>query len=99
MAHIKKNGSANFSHILKDSSEANGFPDYMTNLPFQNNQMKGKSVIKVSDEHSEGIIAISHSSTQYVDNKFFKEQMGESDDNQAQPCEIVALRCGWIFKT
>ena len=25
--------------------------------------------------------------------------MGESDDNQAQPCEIVALRCGWIFKT
>ena len=37
MAKIRKNGSANFSHILMESTQTHGFPEYMLNLPFQNN--------------------------------------------------------------
>lgn len=63
MAKIKKNGSANFSHVLKESSETNGLTEYFCNLPFQNSLMKEKSIIKADGDHSEGIIAINYSPT------------------------------------
>jgi hypothetical protein len=34
MAQIRKNGSKNFSQILIDSNDANGFAEYIGNLPF-----------------------------------------------------------------
>jgi len=33
MAQIRKNGSNNFAHILKDSNDAHGFAEYIGNLP------------------------------------------------------------------
>ena len=64
--------------------------------------MLKKQVLKVGKAHSDDIICMTESNSIYVDDKFYKEKMGErlnDPDYSSYPVRVVALRIGWMLKS
>lgn len=97
MSLIPLNSAQNFSEILGDLIDHEGFSDYMSCLPVQTGVMKQKHVLKVDEPLDDKIVALSHSSSMVIDDRFFKEQMGEKESNSTFPVKVVGLKIGWIL--
>ena len=62
--------------------------------------MSKKQILKIKNPASETIVAMSHASSIYLDNKYFKERMHEDLDSReygSYPIKLVGLRLGWML--
>lgn len=84
--------------------EYKNFHDYLDKLPLQNKIMKKKNVLRVSQPHSDQIVALSYNSNQMIDQKFFTKNLGEVPMEQkllskSYPVDVLAIRAHWIIST
>lgn len=101
MSKIDRNCSRQFRAIFDQLIEYKQIKTYLEFLPAVTVQMKRKQVLKVSEPLSKEIIAMKESSTVYVDETFYQEEMGEDEtgDNISYPVKVVALRLGWMLQS
>ena len=75
---------------------------YIELLPHTSSQMIKKQIIKVDKIHNKEIISMKESNCIYVDNKFYREVMGERMEDpscSSYPVKVVAFRMGWMLKS
>ena len=85
--------------------ENNNFKTYLSQLNDQSEQMKNKHVLRINQPFSKDIIAIADASSQFIDDLFFQNKMGEKKEKEqmalhdvvSYPVKIVCLRVGWII--
>lgn len=102
MSKIDMNASRQFRDIFDKLIMFQNMKQYINRLPHTTNQMRKKQVLKVSNSHSDEIIKMEESNSIYVDNKFYRESMGENVDDPSYssfPVKVVALRMGWMLKS
>jgi hypothetical protein len=63
--------------------------------------MSQKKVLRVKEPFNDSIIAISSSSTAYIDEDFYYKEFGDKQnaDYKAYPVNIVSLKINWIIST
>ena len=59
--------------------------------------MQHKQILRVYQPQNEYIIAVSSSTSSYVDDVFYREQFQEDKEYQSFPIKMVALEIGWII--
>mmetsp|Transcript_18470 Transcript_18470/g.28333 ORF Transcript_18470/g.28333 Transcript_18470/m.28333 type:complete len:289 (-) Transcript_18470:1329-2195(-) len=77
MSKIPVNASSNFKNIMGELIEYKSFVPYLEQLPTQTKQMRKKQVLKVRQSFNDKIVAFTHSSCMYIDDLFWKKNIGE----------------------
>ena len=86
-----------FKDVFPSLVDYSGFIDYLYEQTFQTQQMQHKQILRVYQPQNEYIIAVSSSTSSYVDDVFYREQFSEDKEYQSFPIKMVALEIGWII--
>jgi hypothetical protein len=69
----------------------------MSSLPVQTESMSNKKILRVHGRLNDKIVCMAYSPSLFVDDMFYKQQMGEKSDAPSNPVKIVGLKIGWIL--
>ena len=89
--------------IFKDLINYKNFEQYLEECPFQTKQMQNKQTIRImkqkNDDTEERIIICSRSMCSYVDDEYFRDEMGEMDSPECltYAVKIQCIRVDWII--
>ena len=90
-----------FKTLFSQLLEYKNFINYVAVLPVETNQMKTKSIIKVSRTFDNQIVSMAEAFTKYVDDDWFeykmKEGVGRENSLHSYPVKVISTRIDWIL--
>jgi len=100
MAKINYAAVKQIRNIFAPLINYQGFEHYLEECPFQTLQMESKQTLKIKRKEDDEIVQAQPHKCSYVDEDYFKGQMGENkgDPNYlTYAVEVFAVRADWIL--
>lgn len=105
MAKIDYSAAHVIQDIFKDLINFQKFEYYLKECPFKTKQMTNKQTLKLlrtrAEADEQDILVCTPSQCSYIDDVYFKEQMGEDPDNRSCltfAVDVKCVRADWIIQ-